>query len=281
MQETTSTEVPQDNKHQIAELRQEYIKKNYLLRINLFRDDIEGSFTPPPFYFKLTRFCYLWTFLSEIKDFFDYYAQTTTRHENWFEHKGSPIPWDIPFGAILDLYLESEHDKYFDIVFHYRNYPLKELGALKNIDYIKECIIHNLKESAWIRSGKSDCIKNKLNPSDIDYFWKYVQEQKTKDIQTILDKLRPVFVTEQVPVKCFLKNTNQMLNKSVNREWTCLDFVKRHFPIILDEDEKLKDEYSKFKLLISGVEIPLTTSFNVIDYVMSYMDFYIYITVTY
>lgn len=271
------------NQLQIEHLRSEYTKKAYLLRIILFRDDIEGSFTPPPFYFKVTRFCYLWSFMPEIKDFFDYYAQSTTKHENWFEHKGTPIPWDLPFGTIFDLYLcgEKSDTNYFDIVFHYRNFPNKVLGSLKNIEFIKDTIIHNMKEASWIRSGRNDCVKTFLNPQDVIYIWQYFKGQNVADIQRITDKLRVHFTSGKLPVKVFIKNTSQMVNKAIDVTWRLKDLAKRLFPKIFDSEDNIKEEYSKFGVWVSGIQVPLETELALIDSIFVFMDQFIYLTVSY
>lgn len=264
-------------------LRNEYMKKAYLLRIILFRDDIEGSFTPPPFYFKITRFCYLWSFMPEIKDFFDYYAQSTTKHENWFEYKGTPVPWDLPFGAVYDMLLATEkNDKnYFDVVFHYRNYPNKVLGPLKNIEYIKDSIIHNMKEAAWIRSGRNDCVKTFLNPQDVIYIWQYFKSQSIADIHSITDKLKVQYSSGKLPVKVYIRNTGQLISKSVEAKWKLKDLMQRLFPKIFDVDDELKEEYKNFAVFISGIPIPLETDLSTIDSIFIYMDQFIYLVVAY
>ena len=70
----------------------------------LRRDEVEGSHTPPPYYLKVTRMSYLWSHLDELRDFFDYYSISIVNHEHWLEIKDSPLPWDIPFGVVIDIF---------------------------------------------------------------------------------------------------------------------------------------------------------------------------------
>ena len=70
----------------------------------LHRDDLEGSHDPPPYYLKVTRMSYLWSHLDELQDFFDYYAISIVSHEHWLEIQDVPVPWDVPFGVIMDSF---------------------------------------------------------------------------------------------------------------------------------------------------------------------------------
>lgn len=72
--------------------------------MGLHRDDVEGSHKPPPYYLKVTRMSYLWAHLDQLQDFFDYYAISIVNHEHWLEVLDSPLPWDMPFGVLIDSY---------------------------------------------------------------------------------------------------------------------------------------------------------------------------------
>ena len=139
----------------------------------MHRDDLEGSHEPPPYFFKVTRMSYLWSHLDELQDFFDYYAISIVSHEHWLEIQGTPVPWDVPFGVILDSFapysldklvhrkhletkyffnfekiiIRSEESFILEMVLHYRDYPMN-LPPYKNIGNIKDRFIHCLKDSS-------------------------------------------------------------------------------------------------------------------------------------
>ena len=106
---------------------------------------------------------YLWTYLDELQDFFDYYAISIVSHRHWLEVNGRPMPWNVPFGVILDGFSPFSFDPITEIkhkqnrtrhqnfileaVLHYRDYP-SELLPCDNLLRIKNSFIHSLKDSS-------------------------------------------------------------------------------------------------------------------------------------
>jgi hypothetical protein len=267
----------------IQSLRENILLKEYLIKISLFQHDIEGFFNPPPFYIKINRSAYLWSLLPQIKEFFDYYAQNTTKHENWFEMNNQPLNWDYPFGIILDLFvpLQNQDDKYFGIVFHYRNYPAKVLGSLPSILKLKESIIHSLKDAAWARSGKSDCVKNQLNGRDVDFIWNNITEQKIIEVFNITSKLKTTFKSGKIPCRFFVKKSENAICKNIDAELTLMEIAKNVFPNAFESDGTFKKIYEKFSFYNSGIILPMEIKLKDIDSVFHYVDFYNYFFIDY
>lgn len=267
----------------ISNMRNMILKKEFLIKISLYQHDIEGFFNPPPFYLKISRFSYLWSLLPQIKEFFDYYAQNTTKHENWFEVDDIPLNWDYPFGLIFDLLInkEGKNEKYSHIIFHYRNYPSKVLGPLPSILKLKESIIHCLKDASWSRSGKSDCVKNSLNGRDVEFIWNNIKDQKILEVFNITSKLKTLFKKEIIPCRFFIKKVNQMICKNIDSKLSVLQVLKNIFPNAFKENGEFKDKYKNFKITNGGISIPLSMKMSEIDTIFHYIDFYNYFFINY
>ena len=274
-----------DNEEEkISNMRKMILKKEFLIKISLYQHDIEGFFNPPPFYLKISRFSYLWSLLPQIKEFFDYYAQNTTKHENWFEIDNVPLNWDYPFGVIFDLLVnkEKKNNKYSHIIFHYRNYPSKVLGPLSSILRLKESIIHSLKDASWSRSGKSDCVKNSLNGRDVEFIWNNIKEQKILEVFNITSKLKILFQKKVIPCRFFVKKVNKMICKNIDCNLTVLEVLKNTFPNAFKENEDdFKEKYKNFNITNGGISIPLNMKISDIDEIFHYIDFYNYFFIDY
>ncbi len=209
--------------------------------------------------------------------FFNSYAQTTTKHENWFEINGHPIEWDKPFGIVLDLFIEKEHrnDKYFEVMFHYRNFP-KSLGFPPNEQVMKNSVIHSLKDASWIRSQKADYVKNNFNKRDEKEYWDKILEQKTNDVNIVLIKLKHGFKNESIPCKFYLRDEVSMCCKNISQEKTLDQLLVDHFPSIFDEQNELLEKYKNLQISSGGIDLPRNIPLKFIDLVFQYFDTYNY-----
>ena len=82
---------------------------------------------------------YLWAHLDQLQDFFDYYAISIVNHEHWLEVLDSPLPWDVPFGVLVDSYTpysldpvkHIKHSQHRWGLFHF------DLDTLEFFDWLK------------------------------------------------------------------------------------------------------------------------------------------------
>jgi len=268
-----------------AQLRKDLNSRQFLLKIVLFKDDVEGFQTPPPFYFKISRNFFLWNFLPEIKDFFDYYAQNVSRQDNWFEYKGHPLPFDVPFGVLYDLYFRDafapKQKKSLKIIFHYRSYP-KTFPALKSAEALTDLLMHSVKEAIYIRSGKNNLIKNELMKDDKLYLFQCFKEQKVTEAQVVLEKFQKHFTENKMPVKFFLKKSKTLISKNWTTSTPLIEFLQASFPSIFEENSAtLKSKFANLKVLCAGIEVPLSIETGVLDTIFCYLDFINYLVIDY
>jgi hypothetical protein len=266
-------------------LKSELNARHFLLKIVLFKDDVEGFHTPPPFYFKISRNFYLWSFLPEIKDFFDYYAQNVSRQDNWFEFKGSPLPFDVPFGVLYDLYFNDVFNpkvrKSLKITFHYRNYP-KTIPILKTAENLTDLLLHSIKESIYVRSGKNNLVKNELMKDDKLHLFQSFKDQKFTECQKVLEKFQKNFTEGKMPIKIFLKKSKTLISKNSETNNSLIQFILTNFPNLFEEGtDSFKEKFSRLKVLCAGIEVPLSIDMNLLDSVFIYLDFINYLVIDY
>ena len=266
----------QDELSSCQELRQELDNRGFLLKIVLFKVDVEGYNTPPPYYFKISRNFFLWNYLPEIKDFFDYYAISVARQDNWFEYKGQPLPFDVPFGVLFDLFFNDSFKpkpkKNLKIIFHYRNYP-KNLSVLRSAEALNDLLLHSIKEAVYVRSGKNSIIKNELMKDDKLYLFQCFKDQKPAEFQSALEKFQKHFTEGKLPLKIFLKKSKALISKNVEIGTTLLQFLRDQFPKVFEDDGlALREEFKALRVLCAGIEVPLTLAMTYFDAIFSYVD---------
>jgi hypothetical protein len=102
-------------------------------------------------------------FLDKLQDFFDYYAISIVSHRHWLEINAKPLPWNVPFGVILDGFTPFSFDSMtelkhkennsknsnfiLEVTLHYRDYP-SDLLPCDNLLKVKNYFIHSLKDSS-------------------------------------------------------------------------------------------------------------------------------------
>lgn len=81
----------------------------------------------------------------------------------WFEAKGVPLHWHLPFGLLRDLLCgPSAHDDALDLPWaltvHFLDYPKDALIPCENEQIIESHFMHSLKQSTFLRMGSTKTV---------------------------------------------------------------------------------------------------------------------------
>lgn len=129
-------------------------------------NEVTTLHAPRPFYAMVPRMSYL---ISQTRDVVEYFRDSAPPMSVmqgasiWFEAKGVPLHWHLPFGLLRDLLCgPSAHDDALDLPWaltvHFLDYPKDALIPCENEQIIESHFMHSLKQSTFLRMGSTKTV---------------------------------------------------------------------------------------------------------------------------
>ncbi|TDH67516.1 hypothetical protein CCR75_009648 [Bremia lactucae] len=129
-------------------------------------NEVTTLHAPRPFYAMVPRMSYLVTQTRDVVEYFRDAAPPVPAMQGssiWFEAKGVPLQWHLPFGLLRDVLCgigatEDSTDLPWALTVHFLNYPKEHLLPCDNEQSIEMHFMHTLKQATFLRMGTTKAV---------------------------------------------------------------------------------------------------------------------------
>mmetsp|Transcript_21085 Transcript_21085/g.32587 ORF Transcript_21085/g.32587 Transcript_21085/m.32587 type:complete len:160 (+) Transcript_21085:250-729(+) len=117
-------------------------------------EDVTVLQTPVPYFVLIPRMSYLPCHTEEVLKYFENLAPGA-QNQIWFEHAGTPLNWNLPFGVLYDL-VQSNDILPWTITIHFQNFPLyHQIPRWEGCQGAERSFLHSLKQGCYLQHGSA------------------------------------------------------------------------------------------------------------------------------
>ncbi|CAH0478244.1 unnamed protein product [Peronospora belbahrii] len=257
---------------------------------NLDANEVTKLHAPQPFYAMVPRMSYL---VSQTRDVVEYFREaappisTMQKSSIWFEVKGIPLHWHLPFGLLRDLLCgPGTADLPWALTVHFLGFPSDILLPFENEKSVESHFMHSLKQATFLRMGSTKAVMG-LPEAQQTNIWTSISQndyesyrEATHDLH--LDGRVDASALRHLPLRVHLNNEPaiQMPIAPLDngREKTLLEVLYFLLPDLFPET--LSDSQThEFQTVVHGVCVPLKVSIVELYRNFCYGDGFLYVAI--
>ena len=250
-------------------------------KFTVAKSEVGFSESNPPLFLQLSCFAYLGFFIPKIDEFFLEHKLRLgdKRGSVWFSAAGTPVPWNLHFGTVVDLLFAGQAQPFcFEV--HFKEYPscLSEFGGSADVE---EMVMHNIKEGVLARTGNKELLRMELHPKDQMLLFKCLGEQNFEDIALILKPFVTQFKRDRFIVRVVHKGSGSVAKRTATSQQTVAQFLNDNFNALFRSDGRLQSGDNDWpRVTCCGVDVELDTPIAILAGVFEFFDFGVDLVVT-
>ena len=273
--EDTSNLFNYEEKKLIDQLHLTFLTRSYVVKVTLNRQEETVVFSPPSYFVRIESGSFIYNFLPEMTRFFENYSNL--KENNWLSFEGKPVPFDIPFGALVDLLVGPNPTEPLELTIHFKELPFFFGPGPTLTARTQTHLLQSLKESSLIRAGESQFFKINFQKDDKDQILKFVTEQSLSNARFVINKFLKYNRKKVVPVRIFSQIDNFFSSRNAQQSQTLIEFLASEFPILEIKDSKPSPPYEQLSVYCFGIEVPWDVTFSCLEPTMMSLDGFIYL----
>ncbi len=270
------------------------------IRLELAKQDVSTFEPPMPFYLQAPRMAYLPLALAAAKAYFANYVPSVscTDREMWVEYKNVPLRWHLPTGVLFDLFAHGD-ELPWGLTLHFSGVEAKALLPYEDESSIKRHFRQALKEATCLRYGTCKRVNN-LSKAQMEQLWSSLNDNKFDCFSPIntellrLSQSGPAGLGEikRLPLRILLPHLPSPIQQPVqpfkdDGSLTTLgevlsQLLPGQFPAgskAASDAGSPSDETDRPRVIVQGIEAPLSTPALWLCQQMAYADTMLYICV--
>lgn len=244
----------------------------------LAESEVNTIHQPDAFYLMVQRLSYFPVVTDKVrKHFIRHVHADYQQNEMWLEYNGQPLKWHYPIGVLFDLYA-------FDVVLpwsvvvHFQKFPDNELLRCSGKEAAEAYFMTTVKEADALKHRGQ--VISSMQKRDHNQLWLGLQNDKFDQFWSVNSKLMEHTNEElfrHIPFRIYQldKPFQQKLFQPTGDggEPTLLrDVIAKLVPKALDRDKKLR-------VVIQGIEPPMSTPLQWLSEHLSHPDNFLHICV--
>ncbi|KAH3738125.1 autophagy protein 5-like [Dreissena polymorpha] len=241
----------------------------------LSKDEVETE-KPEPVFIMVARQTYFPLVTERVSKYLAGYVDKEKCGEMWLDYDGQPLKWHYPVGVLYDLYGNMGTGLPWKLTVHFQNFPEDELLRCTNRDVVESHFMSVVKEADWLKHRGN--VINGMQKRDHKNMWMGLVNDKFDQFWPINKKLMETSEEEgfkHIPFRIYQVDLPviQKLFRPVAEDGQqhCLEDLLKFALPDLDND--------KWKVLLQGMEVPLSTPVHWLSEHLSYPDNFLHICV--
>ncbi|CEG38053.1 hypothetical protein F442_18406 [Plasmopara halstedii] len=258
-------------------------------------NEVTTLHAPRPFYAMVPRMSYL---VSQTRDVIEYLRDSAPPisimqgASIWFEAKGVPLHWHLPFGLLRDTLCgpsadSDANDLPWAITVHFLNFPRDKLLPCENESSIESHFMHSLKQATFLRMGSTKAVMG-LPEAQQTQIWTSITNndyesyrQATHELH--LDGGENVSALRLLPLRVHL-GTEPAIQMPIaplqdGRDKTLLEVLHYLLPDLFPSDIAFDSKTQELQLVVHGIDTPATVSIVELYRTFAYADGFLYVAV--
>uniref|UniRef100_A0AAV1TQX4 Autophagy protein 5 n=1 Tax=Peronospora matthiolae TaxID=2874970 RepID=A0AAV1TQX4_9STRA len=255
-------------------------------------NEVTTLHAPRPFYAMVPRMSYL---VSQTRDVVEYFQDAAPLLSGiqggiWFEAKGVPLHWHMPFGLLRDLLCgpgaEDDTDLPWALTVHFLGFPVDVLLPCDNEQSIESHFMHSLKQATFLRMGSTKAVMSLPEAKQTQIWTSLLQsdferyQEATIDLH--LDGGEDASKLRHLPVRVHLDSTPviqmPIAPLESGREKTLREVLQYLLPDLFP-DAVSNTPPAPFQIVVHGISVPLDVSIVELYRNLLYADGFLYVVV--
>ncbi|POM80979.1 Autophagy protein 5 [Phytophthora palmivora] len=210
----------------------------------------------------------------------------------WFEAKGVPLHWHLPFGLLRDLLcgVNGDEDLPWALTVHFLGFPSDVLLPCDNEQSVESHFMHSLKQATFLRMGSTKAVMA-LPEAQQTQIWTSIAQNDYDSYREATQELHlsggvDASALRHLPLRVHLDNAPAIQMPIAplqnGREKTLLEVLNYLLPDLYPSatpDSASNTETLKFQLIVHGIPVPAEVSIVELYRNFSYADGFLYVTV--
>ncbi|KAI9920149.1 hypothetical protein PsorP6_015464 [Peronosclerospora sorghi] len=259
-------------------------------------NEVTTLHAPRPFYAMVPRMSYLVSQTRDVVEYFREAAPPTSAMQPssiWFEAKGVPLHWHLPFGLLRDvlcgLGTDQEINLPWALTVHFLGFPADVLLPCDNEQSVESYFMHSLKQATFVRTGSTKAIMA-LPEAQQTQIWTSVTHSDYEGYREATHNLHldgggDASTLRHLPLRLHVNNAtaiqmpiapqeNGAISYSIGREKTLLEVLTYLLPDMFTETTS----ETSMNVVVHGIPVLLDVSIFELYRHFSYADGFLYVT---
>ncbi|KAH7487853.1 hypothetical protein KRP22_013449 [Phytophthora ramorum] len=261
---------------------------------SLDANEVTTLHAPRPFYAMVPRMSFLVSQTRDVVEYFRDAAPPMSAMQGasiWFEAKGVPLHWHLPFGLLRDLLCGPGHDGDADLPWHltvhFLGFPSDVLLPCDNEQSVESHFMHSLKQATFLRVGSTKAVMA-LPEAQQTQIWTSLSQNDFESYREATRKLHldggvDASALRHLPLRLHLDNAPaiQMPISPLQdgREKTLLEVLNYLVPDLFPSADGADSQTHNFQLVVHGIDVPPEVSIVELYRNFSYADGFLYVVV--
>jgi len=246
---------------------------------HLADEELDTIQQPEAFYLMVPRMSYFPLVTDKVRKHFARHVHTENQEsEMWLKYNGQPLKWHYPIGVLVDLYAYDAALPWC-LTVHFQKFPENELLHCPSKDAVEAYYMSTIKEADALKH-RGQIISN-MQKRDHNQLWLGLQNDKFDQFWTINKKLMErsnddyfKFIPYRIHQtdKPFLQRLFRPIGET-GEVLSLRNLISENIPEALDPQRNLR-------IIIQGIEPPLSTPVQWLSEHFSHPDNFLHISIT-